>query len=177
MAESEAAIYALHHIALRCDHLQLNHLNQYITPFLPLRPIAFRIKPERDQNNEPWRKQHWWWFGRTHEDLRAATAKASRVIGTTRTAKHRLFSFLGSGVIAESKIVVIGLDDGWHLSALSSRVHEVFSLAAGGWLGVGNDPTYNHTDCFNPFPFPDPTEAQKAHLRHLGEQLDAHRKA
>jgi hypothetical protein len=31
--------------------------------------------------------------------------------------------------------------------------------------------------CFDPFPFPDPTETQKTHLRSVGEQLDAHRKA
>jgi hypothetical protein len=41
---------------------------------------------------------------------------------------------------------------------------------------VGNDPTYNHSHCFYPFPFPDATDNQKARLRNLGEQLDAHRK-
>ena len=44
-------------------------------------------------------------------------------------------------------------------------------------MGVGNDPRYNKSVCFDPFPFPDTTEAQKARLRSLGEQLDAHRKA
>ena len=44
-------------------------------------------------------------------------------------------------------------------------------------MGVGNDPTYNHSDCFYPFPFPTPTGPQTARLRLLGEQLDAHRKA
>ena len=44
-------------------------------------------------------------------------------------------------------------------------------------MGVGNDPVYNHSKCFDPFPFPTPTDAQKTQLRHLGEQLDAHRKA
>ena len=43
-------------------------------------------------------------------------------------------------------------------------------------LGVGNDPTYNHTDCFNTFPFPELTDDQRARLRTLGEKLDAHRK-
>jgi hypothetical protein len=42
---------------------------------------------------------------------------------------------------------------------------------------VGNDPVYAKSKCFDPFPFPDPTEAQKTRLRSLGEQLDAHRKA
>jgi hypothetical protein len=39
------------------------------------------------------------------------------------------------------------------------------------------DVRYLKTKCFDPFPFPDPTEPQKARLRDLGERLDAHRKA
>ena len=42
---------------------------------------------------------------------------------------------------------------------------------------MGNDPVYAKSKCFDPFPFPDPTEAQRTRLRQLGEQLDAHRKA
>jgi len=56
-------------------------------------------------------------------------------------------------------------------------IHQLWAIAAGGWLGVGNDATYNHADCFYKFPFPDATEDQKTQLRSLGEQLDAHRKA
>jgi hypothetical protein len=61
-------------------------------------------------------------------------------------------------------------------SALSSRTHVIWSLAAGGRLGVGNDPRYNKSRCFDPFPFPILTPVQRAHLRLLGEELDAHRK-
>ena len=53
----------------------------------------------------------------------------------------------------------------------------VWALAAGGHLGVGNDPVYVKTRCFGTFPFPDPTEAQRQRIRDLAEQLDAHRKA
>ncbi len=49
-------------------------------------------------------------------------------------------------------------------------------MAAGGWLGFGNDPTYNKSRCFDPFPFPDPDASTRARLRDLGERLDAHRK-
>lgn len=44
-------------------------------------------------------------------------------------------------------------------------------------MGVGNDHSYNHTNCFNPFPFPECTPEQTERLRDLGERLDAHRKA
>jgi len=49
-------------------------------------------------------------------------------------------------------------------------------MSAGGRLGVGNDPRYNKTRCFETFPFPDPDEPTKQPIRELGEQLDAHRK-
>ena len=59
---------------------------------------------------------------------------------------------------------------------LSSRIHVTWALAAGGRLGVGNDPRYNKSRCFDPFPFPDCSEEQKQRIRELAESLDAHRK-
>jgi hypothetical protein len=58
---------------------------------------------------------------------------------------------------------------------LSSTYRE-WSLIAGGRLGVGNDPVWNNTRCFSPFPFPTATPAQQARIRALAEELDAHRK-
>lgn len=74
-------------------------------------------------------------------------------------------------------LIAIAIDDAAALSVLSSRIHVAWALTAGGRLGFGNDPRYNKSKCFDPFPFPAPTEAQKVRLRSLGEQLDAHRKA
>jgi hypothetical protein len=73
-------------------------------------------------------------------------------------------------------LVVVALDDAYFLGVLSSYIHVMWSLAAGGRLGVGNDPRYNKTRCFETFPFPDATDVQKAAIRELAEQLDAHRK-
>ena len=44
-------------------------------------------------------------------------------------------------------------------------------------MGVGNDPRYNKSKTFDPFPFPDPEESTRDRLRALGEELDATRKA
>src|SRR5688572_10336272 len=89
-------------------------------------------------------------------------------------------------VVLESKVVGVASQTSELLAALSSRVHILFALETGGWLGVGNDPTYNHSGCFNPFPFPvalDPMFpanplrlAQQDRLRELGERLDGFRK-
>jgi hypothetical protein len=70
---------------------------------------------------------------------------------------------------------MFAFDDAFFLGVLSSKVHVAFSLAAGGHLGVGNDPRYNKSRCFDPFPFPDCTEKQKDKIRYLAEELDAHR--
>ena len=139
--------------------------------------VSDTVRPERESNREPWRKQHWHWYGRTHENLRASIEGLPRFVGTARTAKHRIFQFVPEGTVAESKIVAIGLSDAARLAVLSSKHHLAWALAVGGWLGAGNDPTYNHTDCFNKFPFPECTPAQTERLRDLGERLDAHRKA
>lgn len=62
------------------------------------------------------------------------------------------------------------------LGVVSSRLHVTWALRAGGWLGVGNDPRYSNSRTFDPFPFPSATDAQKAAIGAIAEELDAHRK-
>ena len=59
---------------------------------------------------------------------------------------------------------------------LSSRIHGAWALAAGSWLGVGNDPVYVKSRCFEAFPFPVTTPTQQACIRDLAEEIDAQRK-
>ncbi len=138
--------------------------------------VLDNVRPERAVNREERTAENWWLFRRSGEKLRAAIRDLKRFIATTRTARHRFFQFLPGHLRAESKIVVVALDDAYHLGVLSSRIHVRWSLETGGWLGIGNDSTYNHTDCFNKFPFPAANASQKATIRDLGAQLDAHRK-
>ena len=135
------------------------------------------VKPEREQNNDATTRKNWWIFGRNREDLRPALKGLPRYIATVETAKHRVFQFLDGATVPDNKIVVIASADAFHLGVLSSRIHGVWALAAGGALGVGNDPVYVKSRCFDPFPFPDATEAQRTVIRELAEELDAHRKA
>jgi hypothetical protein len=139
--------------------------------------ILDKVKPQRDNVNRKGHRETWWIFGEPRKTMRPALDTLGRYIATCRTAKQRVFAFLGSDILPDTKLIAIGLGDGWHLSMLSSRFHVAWSIASGGWLGVGNDASYNHAQCFKPFPFPDATEAQKVHLCDLGEKLDAHRKA
>ncbi|SDP53539.1 Type II restriction/modification system, DNA methylase subunit YeeA [Sulfitobacter litoralis] len=134
------------------------------------------VWPERSQNNRPWRRDNWWLFGEPLGTFRPALAGLTRYIVTVETAKFRTFQFLDGQVMPDNKLVALALESAETLSSLSSRFHIVWSLAAGSWLGVGNDPVYAKTRCFDPFPFPDLTDTHRSHLRQLGEDLDAHRK-
>ncbi len=135
-----------------------------------------RVKPERDHNNRESYKIRWWLFGEPRATFRSALSGLTRYIVIPETSKHRFFTFLDSTVLAEGSLVVEAFDDAHFLGVLSSRVHVTWALAAGGRLGVGNDPRYNKTRCFDPFPFPDCKDDRQTEIRELAEQLDAHRK-
>lgn len=135
-----------------------------------------KVKPERESNRRDSYRIKWWVFGEPVVTTRRSIQNLNRYIVTCRTAKHRVFTFLQYDVIPDAKLITIALEDAHFLGVLSSRIHIYWATAAGGWLGVGNDSNYNHSDCFYKFPFPTPTESQTARIRELGERLDAHRK-
>ncbi len=137
--------------------------------------VLERVKPERDHNNRASYRDNWWLLGENQPLMRASLVGLSRYIVTTLTAKHRVFQFLEVDFLPDQALVAIGSDDAYLLGVLSSRLHVVWSLAAGGRLGMGNDPRYNITRCFDTFPFPDPTPEQQTRIRARAEELDAHR--
>nr|WP_120278133.1 DNA methyltransferase [Rhizobium sp. AG855] len=138
--------------------------------------LLVKVKPERDTNNEPYRRLNWWLFGRRNTETRGFLANLPRYIATVETSKHRVFQFLDASILPDNKLVAIGLSDGFPLGVLSSRFHVPWAMRTGGWLGVGNDSVYVKSRCFDPFPFPDVSEAQKAAIGAIAEELDAHRK-
>lgn len=143
---------------------------------LALQHVMDHVKPERDHNRRDSIRELWWRFGWERPKLRAALVGLSSFIGTTETAKHRVFQLIDSAYVADHMIVCAALPDTFFLGILSSRLHIIWALVAGGRLGVGNDPRYNKTRCFETFPFPDATPEQQAEIRDLAERLDAHRK-
>jgi hypothetical protein len=135
-----------------------------------------KVKPDRDANKDKQFREQWWRWGRRRPDFFAATQEISRFIATCRTAKHRIFLFVDALTVPDAKLIAIALDNALDLGILSSEIHKTWSLATGAMLGVGNDPTYNHSESFTKFPFPVATEEQQVKIRVFAEQLDAHRK-
>jgi hypothetical protein len=152
-------------------------LNQVRTNFPEVfQWISDRVKPERDQNRDVPIRENWWVFGRPRPELRAPLQGLKRFIATVETSRHRFFVFLNADILPDNKLVNIALDDAFYLGVLSSKIHVTWALAAGGHLGVGNDPVYVKTRCFDTFPFPICSEEQKVSIRARAEELDAHRK-
>ncbi|MGV3529818.1 MAG: class I SAM-dependent DNA methyltransferase [Flavisolibacter sp.] len=138
--------------------------------------LLHKVKPERDQNNRQSYRKNWWYFGESRATWRPSLKGLNRYIATTQTSRHRVFSFIDKEIVIDSTIVGISLDDAFFLGVLSSRIHVMWAMIAGGRLGVGNDSRYNSTRCFQPYPFPQTTEDEKQQIRSIAEQLDAHRK-
>jgi hypothetical protein len=132
------------------------------------------VKSERDHNRRATYSEKWWIFGEPRSAFRPALKGLSRYISTVETAKHRIFVFLDISTLPDNMLVNVASADAFHFGVLSSKIHVGWALAAGGTLE--DRPRYNKTMCFDPFPFPDASEAQKVVIREVAERLDAHRK-
>jgi hypothetical protein len=147
--------------------------------------VLDRVKPQRQalagSRDGTEYARLWWLHGKPRPVLRPALARLSRYIATPETAKHRTFQFLGASVLPDNMLIAIATDDALMLGILSAQVHVIWSLALGGRMGVGNDPRYNKSRCFETFPFPSDDTGLTAplanHIRELAEELDAHRKS
>lgn len=119
----------------------------------------------------------WWEFGKPRPELRVALDGLPRYIATVETAKHRVFQFLDAAILPDNKLIAIATSDAAHLALLSSQAHRLWYLANSGRIGVyDQDAVYVKSRCFDPFPFPDLTDAARARLATAAEEMDALRK-
>ena len=140
--------------------------------------VTERVKPERDQNNRKTYRENWWIFGEPRSDLRPVLEPLHRYIATAETSKHRFFQFLDANIRPDNMLVCIGSSAGSLLAVLSSRANVAWSIEAGGWLGMGNDPRYSKSRTFDPMPFPftEGSDSTQSALSDLGDRLDSFRK-
>ena len=136
--------------------------------------LVTTVKPQRDQNKRAAYRDNWWIFAEPRARFRAAVAGLPRYIATSEVGKHRFFTFLDGATFPDGALIAVTLDDAFHLGVLSSRCHTTFALAAGGTLE--DRPRYQTTTCFDTFPFPCATDAEREEIARLAESIDAHRK-
>lgn len=151
----------------------------------PFAYILEHVKPEREKNRRETYRLNWWrhveprpamWAtirspghgrarpghpGTTSADssldarLETGHDALARYVVTPRVAKHRVFLWMPSIVVPDSRVFAFARDDDMFFGFLQSEIHEAWSLATCSWHGVGNDPTYNSATCFETFPFPE----------------------
>jgi hypothetical protein len=138
--------------------------------------VLERVAPEREQNNRASYRNQWWVFGEPRSEIRPALIGLPRFSVTIVTAKHRVFLSIDGKILPDDALIAIALPDAYHLGVLSSRIHVVWAISAGGRQGVGDDPRYNKSLCFDPFPFPDCGERDRETIAAIAEELDGLRK-
>ena len=120
----------------------------------PFESVVEQVKPEREKNNRESYRKLWWRHAEPRPGMRAALQPISRYIATPHVSKHRLLAWLDKSVLPDQMLLATARSDGTTFGILHSRFHELWSLRMCTWLGVGNDPRYTPTTCFETFPFP-----------------------
>ena len=122
----------------------------------PFEYTAEHVQPTRAENRRETYRERWWIHGEARPGMRRALEPLSRFVATPGVAKHRLFAWLDREVLPDHRLFVFARDDDYFFGVLHSRAHELWALNTSSRHGVGNDPTYNNTTCFQTFPFPWP---------------------
>jgi type II restriction/modification system DNA methylase subunit YeeA len=121
----------------------------------PFQHIKENVFPERSGNRREAYKLSWWRHVEPRPALRTAMRNSPRYVATARVAKHRVFVWLDSGVVPDSRVFAFIRSDDTFFGILHSRFHEAWTLRTCSWHGVGNDPTYNSAGVFETFAFPE----------------------
>jgi type II restriction/modification system DNA methylase subunit YeeA len=124
----------------------------YEAPFAHVRTY---VLPMRAQNRREAYETFWWRHVEARQGMHAQMRSLKRYTVTARVSKHRLFCWSSIAVLPDSATIAMARDDDTTFGILHSRLHELWTLRMCTWLGVGNDPRYTPTTCFETFPFPE----------------------
>lgn len=119
-------------------------------PFAALENVRLNRAQMEDAQGYPW-----WQLWRPRPAMFTALNNLQRYISIPRHAKHYLCVWTNKAVAPGDAIVVVARDDDTSIGILQSRIHKAWALRQGSSLGVGNDPRYTPTSCFETFPFPE----------------------
>lgn len=141
---------------------------------LPFRHVLEHVRPYRakarsgDRTGVPW-----WLHQRPRPDMRAAIAILPRFLCTPTVSKHRLFVWLMVPTLPDHQLIVFARSDDYFYGVLHSRAHEAWAFAQGTQVRERESGfRYTPTSCFETFPFPNPTDAQRDAIAAAAKQLD-----
>ena len=142
----------------------------------PFEHIKRAVKPMRDNHANAGYRNKWWQHGAARIKMRQALKGLERYIATSLTSKHRIFAFIDGDVLPQSTIVVLAREDYYFFGVLQSRLHTLWATETGSQLRESESGLrYTHTTCFETFPFPRPTDAQRAAIAAAAKTLHERR--
>lgn len=124
----------------------------------PFEYIRQKVKPERVGNARKVYAARWWLHAEPRPEMRAALGGRERYLATARVSTYRVFVWVSERTLPDSRLIVFARADDFFFGVLQSRVHVAWALVTSSRHGVGNDPTYNNTTCFETFPMPHGTK-------------------
>jgi hypothetical protein len=105
--------------------------------------------------------------------MRVAIASLGRFVVTPAVSKHRVFAWMDGVFVPDQQLLVFARDDDCSWGILHSRAHEVWARAHGTQVRERESGfRYTPTTCFETFPFPGPTDAQKQVIAAAAKELD-----
>ena len=137
---------------------------------MPFGYVVEVVKPSRDKNRDARFRNKWWLHGRPRTEMRRALMDLNRYIATSNVSKHRIFAFIDGDVLPDATLIVFARDDDYTFGVLQGRMHVVWAIAVGTQLE--DRPRYTSTTCFETFPFPRPTDKQRAAIAAAAKRLD-----
>ncbi len=139
----------------------------------PFRHILEHVKPARDRNKREFRREHWWLHAETAPGMRDALLGRHRFLATPRVSKHRIFVWFDSVILPDDGIYVFARDDDYFFGVVHSGVHEAWARSQGTQVRDRESGfRYTPTTCFETFPFPEPTDAQRTAIADAARELD-----
>ena len=145
----------------------LNDASLYEMPF---EHVNRTVYPKRLEKSQATHLNRWWQYARPRPQIREPIRRLRRYIATPRVSKHRIFVWVDPEVLCNDSTDVFTRDDDYFFGILHSRFHRVWALAMGTHLE--SRPRYTPTTCFETFPFPEPTDAQRAAISAAAVRLN-----
>ncbi len=121
------------------------------------------------------KRKRWWIHERPRPELQDMLENVDRFIATVKHSKHRLFVWVRSVQLVSNAIELFARSDEFFFGVMHSKIHEVWGRAPGMGTQVRERESgfrYTPTTCFETFPFPEPTDAQRAAIASAAKELD-----
>jgi hypothetical protein len=138
----------------------------------PYERVERVVKPERLKSARKAYRERWWIHMEPRPGMRAALAPLSRYIATPITAKHRFFVWLPLEVLPSVSLLAVARDDDLTFGLLHSSPHLVWARSIGSQLRERESALRYTVSVYETFPFPHPTDAQRAEIAAAALRLD-----